>query len=89
VDLAPVPEATIDEHGHARAAKDDIRAAPPLGERPCVDAVPQPQAVDGRAEHTLATGIAATLPLHPMTHKRRGCRWSCIWLNRVHRRIQP
>ena len=46
---APVPEATIDEHGHPRSGEHDVYAPPEAGEDRTIDAVSQPHRVEPAA----------------------------------------
>lgn len=61
---AAMPEAAVDEDNHARWAKDDVGAAPPIPEHAMVYAKPQPALVKLPTQRDLGFGVSATNSAH-------------------------
>jgi len=65
-----VPEAAVDKHGDAGWAENDVCAAPQRGQRPVVDAVPEPKGMEAPPHLELRLRVPCPLPLHPAADAR-------------------
>jgi len=64
-----MPEATIHEDGHSRAAEDDVRRPPNVGHGSAMKGVPEAQGVQPLPEQHLRQSVARRLPAHPLARR--------------------